>query len=553
MDPVGELRAAVETAADALRDGAEPGGSTPVLERPPKAEFGDYSTNAAMLLAPALGEQPRGTAEKLAAELDRALEGKLERVEVAGPGFLNLFMTDAWYRQAAAGLAEQGENLGRPSGETLRRQAAMSATESFNVEFVSANPTGPLTAASGRHAAYGDSVSRALEFVGHRVTREYYVNDRGGQIDRFAASIAARIKGEPVPEDGYEGEYVTEIAESLKQEGLGSDDLDALGRRGVALMLVAIEETLHRYNVVFDTWSSESSLHEKGLVERALEDAKKADLVYESEGAIWLRTTKFGDDKDRVLIRSEGDPTYFLSDIAYHRDKLERGADRLINVLGADHHGYPPRLRAALASQGYDADVLETPIMQLVHVVEGGERAQMSKRRGEFVTLDELIDDIGTDAARFFMLQRSHDTTVDLDLELARQTSNDNPVYYVQYAHARIASILRKAGEGAEERAAGADFAAPGWLIEPSERALIKRLCELPGEVLESANRRAPHRLSAYAMEVARDFHAFYRDCQVVGAEGEGVEEARLGLCLLTKRTIARTLGLLGISTPERM
>ena len=316
-------------------------------------------------------------------------------------------------------------------------------------------------------------------------------------------------------------------------------------------MAESIEETLRRYDVVFDRWSSERALHASGAVERALEEARQAGHVYESEGATWLRTTDFGDDKDRVLIRSEGDATYFLSDIAYHRDKLERGADRLINVLGADHHGYPPRLRAGLAVLGCDPEVLETPIMQLVHVVEGGERAQMSKRRGEFVTLDELIEDIGADAARFFMLQRSHDTTVDLDLELARKTSNENPVYYVQYAHARIASILRKAGEGAEQRAENADFKA--LPAEPSERALIKRLCELSDEVSEAAERRAPHRLCAYAMEAARDFHAFYRDCQVVGAEGEGVEQARLGLCLLTKRAIARTLGLLGISAPERM
>src|SRR5262245_2472013 len=281
MDPVGELRTAVESAADGLRDGAEPGSSVPTLERPPKAEFGDYSTNAAMLLAPALGEQPRGTAEKLAEELGRSLEGKLEKVEVAGPGFLNLFMSDDWYRQAAAGLAEQGEGIGKPSGEI--------ATERINVEFVSANPTGPVTAASGRHAAFGDSIARALEFAGNQVTREYYVNDRGGQIDRFGASIAARMKGEPVPEDGYEGEDVAELAKSVGQEGLGPDDQEALARRGVALMRASIEETLHRYNVVFDTWSSESALHESGLVERAMEDAKKADIVYESEGAIWLR------------------------------------------------------------------------------------------------------------------------------------------------------------------------------------------------------------------------------------------------------------------------
>jgi arginyl-tRNA synthetase len=544
-DPVAELRSAVEAAADSLRDGAPAESkSRPTLERPPKPEFGDYSTNAAMLLAPALGEQPRGTAEKLAAELDRSLESSLERVEVAGPGFLNLFLSDDWYRGAAAQLAAQGDDLGRPMG-------AERATERFNVEFVSANPTGPVTAASGRHAAYGDAVSRLLEFTGHPVTREYYVNDRGGQIESFAASIAARMKGEDVPEDGYAGEYVAELAKQLQEEKLGPDDLDALARRGVAQMLAAIEETLRRYNVAYDTWSSERALHESGAVERALEQARESGHVYESEGATWLRTTEFGDDKDRVLIRSDGDSTYFLSDIAYHRDKLERGSDRLINVLGADHHGYPPRLRAGLAVLGCDPDVLETPIMQLVHVVEGGERAQMSKRRGEFVTLDELIDDIGADAARFFMLQRSHDTTVDLDLELARKTSNENPVYYVQYAHARIASILRKAGQDAESRAVEADFAA--LPAEPSERVLIKRLCELPDEVAEAAERRAPHRLCAYGTEVARDFHAFYRDCQVVGAEGEGVEQARLGLCLLTMRTIARTLGLLGVSAPERM
>jgi arginyl-tRNA synthetase len=464
-------------------------------------------------------------------------------VEVAGPGFLNLFLSEDWYRSAAGELAAAGDALGRPtsSDETKVR---------INVEFVSANPTGPITAAGGRGAALGDSIARSLEVAGHSVTREYYVNDRGGQIDRIAASIAARMKGEPVPEDGFEGDYVVGIAESLDEEGLSADDLDEVGRRGIAQMLAAAEETLRRYGVVFDTWSSERALHESGAVKRALEQAREGGHVYESEGATWLRTTSFGDDKDRVLIRSDGEPTYLLSDMAYHRDKLERGSDRLIDVVGADHHGYVERLRAALAVLGYDPDALEVAIMQLVHVVEGGERAQMSKRSGEFVTLDELIDDIGTDAARYFMLQRSHDTTVDLDLELARKTSNENPVYYVQYAHARIASILRKAGEGAEERAS-VDFGA--LPAEPSERALIKRLCELPDEATEAAARRAPHRLCAYGTEVARDFHAFYRDCQVVGAEGEGVEEARLGLCLLTKRTIARTLGLLGISAPERM
>ena len=547
-DPVADLRSAVEEAAATLRDGADAGDSRPTLERPPKPEFGDYSTNAAMLLAPSLGEQPRGTAEKLAEELGRSLEGSAEKIEVAGPGFLNLFLSDGWYRSAAAQLVAQGDRLGRPAEQ---------ATERVNVEFVSANPTGPITAAGGRGAALGDSIARALEFVGHPVTREYYVNDRGGQIDRFAASIAARMTGGPLPEDGYEGEYIAEIGRTLEQEGIDPSDLEAVGRRGIALILAAAEETLRRYNVVFDTWSSERALHESGAVERALTQAREAGHVYESEGATWLRTTDFGDDKDRVLIRSDGDATYLLSDMAYHRDKLERGSDRLIDVVGADHHGYVDRLRAALAVLGQDPDQLEVAIMQLVNVLEGGERQQMSKRSGEFVTLDELIDDIGADAARFFMLQRSHDTPVDLDLELARKTSNDNPVYYVQYAHARIASILRRSedesGENAEERAEGANFEAPDWNVDASERALIKRLCELPDEVSEAAERRAPHRLCAYATEVARDFHAFYRDCQVVGAEGEGVEDARLGLCLITKRTIARTLGLVGVSAPEEM
>jgi arginyl-tRNA synthetase len=544
-DPVADLRAAVDAAASTLTAGVEDGASAPVLERPPKPEFGDYSTNAAMLLAPTLGEQPRGIAERLAEELQGRLEAQLERVEVAGPGFLNLFLSDDWYRGAASALAAAGEAIGRP--------AAAEPQELINIEFVSANPTGPLTAASGRHAAYGDAVARVLGFVGHRVEREYYINDRGGQIERFAASIAARMRGEPVPEGGYEGEYVNEIAATLKEEGIDPGDLSSVGRRGVALMVAAAEETLKRYGVVFDTWTSEQAVYESNAFDQVLADLRDSGHVYESEGATWLRTGSFGDDKDRVLVRSEGDPTYLLSDLAYHRSKLERGAERMIDVLGADHHGYVGRLRAGLAALGYDPDGLEAPIMQLVHVVEGGERAQMSKRKGEFVSLDELLDDIGADVTRFFMLQRSHDTTVDLDLELARRTSNENPVYYVQYAHARIASILRKAGEGAEERAASADFRAAASPVEPSERALIKRICELPDEISETASRRAPHRLCAYGMAIAADFHAFYRDCQVVGAEGEGVEEARLGLCLLTKRAIARTLGLLGISAPERM
>ena len=317
-------------------------------------------------------------------------------------------------------------------------------------------------------------------------------------------------------------------------------------------MRASAEATLRRYGVEFDTWFSERSLHQGDVLERLLEELRGSGNVYESEGATWLRTTDFGDDKDRVLIRGEGEPTYFLTDIAYHRDKLERSGGRLLDVLGADHHGYTLRLKAGLAALGLDPELLEFSIMQLVHIVEGGERAQMSKRKGEFVTLDELLDDIGVDAARFFMLQRSHDTTVDLDLELARKQSSDNPVYYVQYAHARIASILRKAGDEAVASALETGPPASATL-EPAERALTRRLLELPAEVAEAADRRAPHRLCAYAMATAADFHGFYRDCQVVGAEGDGVEAERLRLCVLTKRTIAVTLSLLGISAPDSM
>jgi arginyl-tRNA synthetase len=544
-DSIAELRSAVNRAARTLRDG-EPGGPEPSLDRPPKPELGDYSSNAAMLLAAPLGEDPRDVAGRLGAELERELggaSGSVERVEVAGPGFVNLFMSDAWYRRAMEGMAAAGESLG---------PAPIESPERILVEFVSANPTGPLHVGGGRHAAYGDALVRLLEAVGHDVGREFYVNDGGGQVERFALSIAARMTGGEIPEDGYSGDYVAELAEQIASEGIDAGDTESIGARGVELVLERVRGTLDRFGVSFDTWFSERELYRRGEVEEALARLEQGGHSYRSEGALWLRTMAFGDDKDRVLIRANGEPTYLAADVAYHWDKLERGYARLIDVLGADHHGYAPRLRAAIAGLGADPDCFESLIMRLVHVVEGGERAQMSKRSGDFVTLDELLDDIGVDAARWFMLWRSHDTTVDLDLDLARRESSDNPVYYVQYAHARIASILRKAGaEGDVAEAAG--LATPGTPLEPSERALVKRLLEFPEEVREAAERRAPHRICAYATAVAADFHAFYRDCQVIGAEGEGVEAARLGLCLLTRRTIAGALGLLGISAPDRM
>ena len=417
------------TAAAALGDGS----AAPALDRPPRPDFGDYSSNAAMLLAPVLGDAPRAIAERLGETLSERLGSAVERVEVAGPGFLNLFMTDAWYLEALAAMLAAGERFGAGTAATPER---------VNVEFVSANPTGPLTVASGRHGAYGDALCRILEYAGHEVEREYYVNDAGAQVRRFGESIRARARGEEPPEDGYQGAYVAELAAAIP--GAAEADPDELARRGIELMLESVRKTLERLRVRMDRFS-----HERDLpVDEVL-----AGLggVYESDGATWLRTSARGDDKDRVLRRSSGEHTYFGTDIAYHADKLARGYDRVIDVWGADHHGYVNRERAGWEELGGDPERFEIVIMQLVNLTEAGERVQMSKRAGTLVRLDDLLDDIGVDAARWFLLQRSHDTTLDLDLELARSQSQDNPVYYVQYAHARIAGILRQGGRGARE------------------------------------------------------------------------------------------------------
>jgi arginyl-tRNA synthetase len=539
MNPLDGLREAIADAAVEL--GAD-GALTPALERPPSAELGDYSTNAAMLLAPVLRRPPREVAGELAERLGSGLGDA--RVEVAGPGFLNLTLSDRWHREATAAILDAGGRFG--AGERGVGGRVL-------VEFVSANPTGPLHVGGGRHAAYGDTIARVLEFAGEGVQREYYVNDAGSQVELFAASVAARMRGKEPPEDGYAGGYVGELARELTAEGAMPDDLGELGRRATELMRRRIAATLERFGVHFDVWFSEGALRASGKVEDTIEALRAAGHVYEHEGATWLRTSSFGDDKDRVLVRSSGEPTYFAVDIAYHRDKLDRGTERFVDPLGSDHHGYVPRMRAALAALGFDPDRYQAPIIQFVHLLEGSDRVQMSKRSGDLITLDELVDDIGVDAARFLMLQRSHDRTVDLDLELARRQSQDNPVYYVQYAHARIASILRRAD--VSEHAVASAARAPAPLearAEPAERALVRRLLELPGEIALCAERLVPHRLCAYATATAGDFHAFYRDCRVIGA-GPGVEEARLGLCVAARQTIATTLGLLGVRAPGRM
>ncbi|HEX3618314.1 MAG TPA: arginine--tRNA ligase [Solirubrobacteraceae bacterium] len=547
-DPVSELRTALGAAAAALRGSDAELGSGTRLERPKRAGQGDYATNAAMLLAPALGAPPREIAGRLGDQLASALGATLSGYEVAGPGFLNLALSDDWHRGSLRALLQAGGRFGA---------GAAPRPERILLEFVSANPTGPIVAASGRHAAYGDSLGRILEFQGHTIEREYYVNDSGSQVLRLGESVRARALGQDPPENGYQGDYVAEVAAQLPGAADDSVDVSELADRAVAAMVEAIKATMVRYGVEFDTYFSERSLHagSPSTVDRAIEDVRKGGHIYEHDGALWLRTTSFGDDKDRVLVRGGGEPTYFASDVAYMESKRERGFERQILVLGADHHGYIARLKAAFQALGGDPQLLETLIMQLVHLIENDARTKMSKRAGEFVTLNELLDEIGVDATRYFMLQSSHERTLDLNLDLARSQSSENPVYYIQYAHARIASMLTRLGD---ERvglavAAGAEWSSPAGKLHSSERGLIKKLLSLPEEIAEAAERRAPHRIAAFALELAQEFTAFYRDCKVVGAEPEPVESFRIALCVASKTQLALVLGLLGVSAPDSM
>jgi arginyl-tRNA synthetase len=548
--PLDGLREAVLSAAGELA-GQPPGkfgarGGI-VLERPPLADFGDYSTNAALLLAPSVGAPPREVAERLGEELQRRLGASLARFEVAGPGFLNLFLADSWLAGSLAEMLAAGEAFGAGGADPAER---------IVVEFVSANPTGPMHVGHARNAAYGDALARLLILHGHEVTREFYVNDAGSQVRKLGESIRSLARGEAVSEDGYQGAYVEQLVARLANAS--TMEPAELGRAAVAVMIDQIAASLSEFRVSFDLWTYESRLHEgdPSPVAHTLAILEQAGHTYRDEGALWLRTTDYGDDKDRVLVRSNGEHTYFASDIAYHQDKRERGFDRQIDVWGADHHGYVGRMKAAYAALGGDPEHLDLLIMQLVHLMRGGARAQMSKRAGEFVTLDDLLTEIGVDAARWYLLARSHETTVDLDLDLAREQSNENPVYYVQYAHARIAAVLAKAGaarvQGALASAAeGEESGQPP--LHASERALIEQLLAFPGEVAEAVERRAPHRIAAYALQLAQDFTAFYRDCRVIGAEPEAVESLRIALSVAAQRTIARCLELLGVSAPAEM
>jgi arginyl-tRNA synthetase len=480
------------------------------LERPSNPEHGDYATNVAMQLAGRKGGTPRELAEEIA---QRATElDHVERAEVAGPGFVNLFLNPSWFGEA---LAEVDSDYGGASAEESERA---------QVELVSANPTGPLTVGSARNAAYGDSVARLLEFAGDEVEREYYFNDVGRQIELFRESVEARRRAEEPPAEGYTADYVREIA---------AEPGDPVER-----MLKVIEEELREFRVPVDTWVLQRE------IEQEIPDVLPLLETYEAEGTIWARTSAYGDDKDRPLVRSsDGSYLYFAGDIAYVRNKFERGFDRLVYVLGADHHGYIGRLKAAAAMLGHDPEQLEVLIYQLVYIVEGGAAKQSSKRRGDIVFLRELVEKIGIDAARWYLVSRGHDQPIDIDVDLAKERSEKNPVYYVQYAHARIAGILRNAGDAQPSAEAPPDPAV-------EERDLIKRLAEFPEVVREATERRGPHAIPTYAIRVADDFHRFYHQHRVLESEQQAF---RLGLCVATKSVLARSLDLIGVEAPDRM
>ena len=489
---------------------SELAGASVELERPQDPSHGDYATNVALQSA----AQHRRSPRELAAELaERAAElDEIERAEIAGPGFVNLWVTTAWLGEA---LAEVGPDYG--GGTASERQK-------IQVELVSANPAGPLTVGSARNGAYGDSVARLLSHAGHDVEREYYFNDSGRQIELFRKSVEARRRGEEPPEGGYQGEYINELANA---EG-----------DPVARMLDEIKREVADFRIPVDTW------RRQGEIERKVPEVLPRLDTYEAEGTLWARTSAYGDDKDRPLVRSsDGSYLYFAADVAYVQDKLERGFDRAIYVLGADHHGYVARLKAAAAMLGYDPERIEALIYQLVHIVEGGRVKRISKRRGDVVFLSELVEKIGIDAARWYLVSRGHDQPIDIDVDLAAERSQKNPVYYVQYAHARIAGILRNAGD------ARIDAAAPPQL-EREERDLIKRLTDFPVVAAEAAERRAPHGVPIYAIRVADDFHRFYHEHRVVESETEAF---RLALCRATQHVIARCLDLVGVEAPERM
>ncbi len=525
------------------------------IDVPRNKDFGDYSTNIAMVLARQLGAPPRDIAQRIINHVTEH-NGLIDKVQVAGAGFINFYLKPDWYHQVVKKIHAQGEKYGTSDRHT---------GQSVLVEYVSANPNGPITVGSGRGGAIGDVIANLLEAVGFRVYREYYINDalNSLQMQNFGKSLEVRYlqllgHDAKMPEDGYQGEYVTQIAKDIvdkdgdKYVHLPKDERVRLFTdMGEQAMLALQKSDLEDFGITFDNWYSERTLHESGKVTAAIEELKKRGYAYEKDGAIWLKSTEFGDDKDRTLVRSNGLPTYIAADTAYHADKFDRGYEKLLNIWGPHHHGYIARTKAAVAALGYNPDNLDVLIFQVVRLFSGGELVMMSKRRGDLIPLSELVDEVGKDAARFFLLMRSADSSLDFDLELAKQQSSDNPVYYVQYAHARISSILRTA-EKEGIRIPNISDVDLSLIVHPSEIELIKKLAEWPELIERSATNYEPHRLTSYSTDLAALFHAFYRDCRVLG-EAPELMAARLTLVQAVRIVLANALKMMGISAPERM
>ncbi len=516
-----------------------------VVERPRNPEHGDYATNLALQVAKKVGMNPRELATLLADAL--SADPAIDEAEIAGPGFLNIRLAAAAQGEIVAQILAAGADYGHLDIYDGQR---------INLEFVSANPTGPIHLGGTRWAAVGDSLGRVLTAAGAQVTREYYFNDHGGQIDRFARSLVAAAKGEPTPEDGYGGDYIREIAQAVLDkhpDALESADVQETFRAaGVEMMFDHIKSSLHEFGTDFDVYFHENSLFESGAVDKAVQTLKDNGNLYESEGAWWLRSTDFGDDKDRVVIKSDGDAAYIAGDIAYVADKIDRGHNLCIYMLGAVHHGYVARLKAAAAALGYDADQVEVMIGQMVNLVRDGEAVRMSKRAGTVITLDDLVEAIGIDAARYSLIRSSVDSSLDIDLALWASQSSDNPVYYVQYGHARLCSIARKAAE----LGVTADNPDLSLLTHEREGDLIRTLGEFPAVVKAAAELREPHRIARYAEELAGVFHRFYDNCQILpkaDEEAAPIHTARLALAAATRQTLANALGLVGVTAPERM
>jgi arginyl-tRNA synthetase len=561
VDPTlrGQLRRAVERAwATAIASGTlprlGPDDETPEVkvERPANPEHGDAATNLSMRLARPYRRSPLEIARVLADGLRReagAAPGStlIASVEVAPPGFVNVRYADRALATTVDGILAEPAGWGHVPAATPRH---------VNVEFVSANPTGPLTIGNARGAFVGDLLCRVLEAGGQRITREYYFNDSGSQVWKLGASVLAARRGEPIPEDGYRGDYVTDLAAALPDdvrtaaEAPGADEAGIVGRWASERVRAGIEASLEHLGVHFDVWTTERSLHDLGWVSRAIERLREGGHVYEQDGALWFRSTVFGDDKDRVIIRANGEPTYFASDIGYVAEKFSRGFDELIYIWGQDHHGTVARVRNAAEAMGYDKAAVRMLLVAWVRFVRDGVEVPMSKRSGAFITLDELLAEIGADAARWFFASRGPGSAIDFDIELAKRQSNENPVYYVQYAHARIASILRRAAATGLVPAASL---APDDLRGGPEAALVREVVRLPEVVEDAAAAEETQGVTAYATELATTFHAFYRDAKVVDPADPSRSAARLALVAATQATLANALGLLGISAPEQM